>query len=471
RIMDPACGSGQFLTSVFKRLRSLYTNIGISIEEAGRRIVLHNLIGYDSDPTAVYIARHNLSMLSGLPVSEITSIRHNDFIYKDSLSLEQDTLSEDQYDLIIGNPPWGSTLTPEEKKYYRAAYYSAKSGINTFTLFIERSLELLKEKGRLSFLVPEALLNIRAHRNCREMLITHTQIQNINLWGDQFKGVYAPAISFCCVKDTTHNKDNTITINDVTHKRFDTMYVKQAAVRRVPEHIISIHFTVHALDIIEHMNTVNCYYLKDSARFFLGIVTGNNPRFLSDSRSEDTPDPILTGRDITPYRAGKAGTYFRYDPDALQQTAPRELYLTKNKIIYKFIGKRLTFAMDREGHYTLNNVNGFIPDMETVTPEAMLAILNSSLIQYFYEKNFFTIKVLRGNLERLPLKKLSGEAEKLLTGLALEAMNADGLSENKRIQDTIDDIVFHEYDITEKNAYRIWEEYNSSKGQQILPNH
>ncbi len=470
KILDPSCGSGQFLLSAFKKLLTQYISLNFSKEEAINNILNYNLFGCDIDKTALSITAYNISLFSGIPVNEIKHLYHNDYIYKDAFSLEQDSLLQHQFNLIIGNPPWGSSLSSEEKKYFRQNYYSAKSGINTFTLFIERSLELLIERGRLSFLIPEALLNIKAHSNCRELLINNTQLQNITLWGDQFKDVYAPCISLSCTTDTGYEKTNMIEISDYKSKDNTNLYIRQSDLKRIPQNIISIHYTENAINLIDHIHSQKCFYLKDNAKFFLGIVTGNNPKYISTEYSEDTPDPIITGRDVSSYQIRHSGHYFKYDSNKLQQTAPQDLYLTKNKILYKFIGKRLTFALDKEGIYTLNNVNCFIPDMETITAEAMLAILNSSLIQYFYEKSFFTVKVLRGNLERLPIKKLTGEAESLLSKLAMEAMEADKISRKQEIQDSIDDIVFHEYDIVEKEAYKIWEEYNSNKNQRILPN-
>lgn len=469
-LMDPACGSGQFLIRAYRFLFTQYTSLGFSEKQAAESIISYNIFGCDRDKTALEITAFNLSKISGISKNGIRNLFHNDFIYKDSFSLEQDSLVSREFDLIIGNPPWGSSLSAEEKKYYRQVYYSAKSGVNTFTLFIERSLDLLKEKGRLAFLIPQALLNIKAHKNCRELLINNTNIESVTLWGEQFKDVYAPSVSLTCEKDSTHNKKGMIRIADRISKTGDELFVKQSDFRRTPDHIISIHFSESALNIIEHISSQNCYYLKDSAQFFLGIVTGNNPKYIAPAYSDMTPDPIIMGKDVSPYKINHSGHFFKYDPKILQQTAPKNLYESKDKIIYKFIGKKLTFAMDREGLFTLNNVNGFIPDMDTVSAEAMLAILNSSLIQYFYEKSFFTVKVLRGNLERLPIKKLSTPARKMLSDLAKEAMETDGLSRTKEIQDTIDDIVFHEYDIAEKDAYHIWEEHNSSKRQQVLPN-
>jgi SAM-dependent methyltransferase len=468
KVLDPACGSGQFLIHFYDKLYQKYLAHNCTLEEASH-FALNNIYGFDIDAKAILIAKKNISKLSGI-APELVKIHKMDFIYKDNLQFDQQHILNEQFDVIIGNPPWGSTLSAEEKKYYRKNYYSAKSGINTFTLFIERSLEQLKEKGSLSLLIPEAFLNIKAHQNCREIILNNSEIKKITLWGDCFKNVFAPSISVQTEKNSSFEKDNTIHIyNKSRNGSYGDVMIKQKHLIGTHQNIINVNFSERAMNLIHHISDQDCFYLQNKAKFFLGIVTGNNPKYLSTTQSDEFPDRIIQGRDLSKFQVGEAKKFFKYDPSVLQQAAPQNLYQSKDKILYKFIGKKLTFAMDREGLYSLNNVNGFIPNMDSTSAEAMIAVLNSSLMQYFYEKNFFTVKVLRGNLEKLPLKKLSQDATNLLSNLARNAAETSSMSELNSFTSAIDDIVFHEYDIKDKHAYHIWEESNTTKFQQILP--
>ncbi|MDA3899961.1 MAG: N-6 DNA methylase [Spirochaetes bacterium] len=470
KFLDPACGSGHFLILLFKKLQCIYVQNNIPSQQAAIEIIKNNLYGFDIDSLAIKIARFNISQIASVPEENISNIMCRNFILKDSLQFDQPIIPENNYDIIIGNPPWGSTLTKDEKKYYRKAYSSAKSGINTFTLFIERSLELLKEKGALAFLVPEALLNIKAHQNCRKYILENSKISNITLWGDQFEDVYSPAISFLISKSSALIKQNTFKLCSRTNsKKNNDLIINQSSLQQSYQNIININYSSQTQDILSHINSQECYYLENRAQFFLGIVTGNNTRHVQTTQTEEYPDRILVGKDVTPYQINYSGHTFSFNPKKLQQTAPKHLYEQKNKILYKFIGKRLTFAIDREGYYMLNSVNGFIPDMENVSSEAMLAILNSTLMQYFYEKKFFTLKTLRGNLEKLPIRKLSSDAEGLLSDLSNQMMNSQSLSENQHLQENIDDIVFSQYDINDKQAYYIWDAYNNERAQMFLP--
>ena len=63
--------------------------------------------------------------------------------------------------LLIGNPPYGITLTDSEKKLYKTIYNSTKTtkgiqkgSMDSFSLFIELSFNLLKKNGNFAMIIP-----------------------------------------------------------------------------------------------------------------------------------------------------------------------------------------------------------------------------------------------------------------------------------------------------------------------------
>lgn len=471
KILDPACGSGQFLIKAFSLLLNIYLKNGYDAQTASRRILKNNLFGYDIDSTALLIAEYNLKNVAFIYDVELNLKNHN-FLLRDDFAFDNSNPFDVSFNYIVGNPPWGSNLTAQEKKYFRKNYFSAKSGINTFTLFIEKAIEELSENGKVGFLIPEAYLNIKAHSNSRKNVLENCLINEISLWGDQFEKVYAPAISLSLTMNQNYKKhhENIVDICDEKNREENTRtLIPQHHYYNTYQNIFNVNYSQKAVNIINKIENQNCFYLKDNAKFFLGIVTGNNPKFISKEKNEDTPDPIIIGKDVKPYSINFSGNYFKYDSKVLQQTAPKELYEKKDKIIYKFIGKKLSFAIERDGYYTLNNVNGFITDDRLIDKNALVGILNSQVLQYYYEKNFFTLKVLRNNLESLPLIDLNKDSEKKISELSKMAMNTDLLCDRKKYTDNIDDILLYEYNLKDKEGYRIWEENATEKDQIILP--
>ena len=79
-----------------------------------------------------------------------------------------------------------------------------------------------------------------------------------------------------------------------------------------------------------------------------------------------------------------------------------ELYETKEKIIYRFISSKLCFFYDDKGRYILNSANLLIPNIG-ITPKQLTDLLNCEIINWLFQKLFNTHKVLRGDLETLPI--------------------------------------------------------------------
>lgn len=67
----------------------------------------------------------------------------------------------DGFDIVIGNPPYGASLSDADKKVYKESYITAKTipgvqkgSLDTYTLFIERGFNLLRKDGVLDYIVP-----------------------------------------------------------------------------------------------------------------------------------------------------------------------------------------------------------------------------------------------------------------------------------------------------------------------------
>lgn len=89
------------------------------------------------------------------------------------------------YDRIIANPPYGGWQSQEKrallKKLYPGLYVK-----ETYTLFLFRCIQLLKDSGILVFIVPDTFLNLHMHTKLRDYLLTHTKICEIALFPSSF---------------------------------------------------------------------------------------------------------------------------------------------------------------------------------------------------------------------------------------------------------------------------------------------
>ena len=108
------------------------------------------------------------------------------------------------------------------------------------------------------------------------------------------------------------------------------------------------------------------------------------------------------------------------------------MYRADEKLFYRFICDQLVFAYDNKQRLSLNSCNIVIPKIKGLKIKYILAILNSRVAQFFYQKQFNSVKVLRSHIESIPLPfastKIQDEiisiTEKLIEGCDLKEATA-----------------------------------------------
>ena len=62
------------------------------------------------------------------------------------------------FDVVVGNPPYVQSrsefIGEAQKSYFNKNYKTAQYQLNTYTLFVEKSFLLMKEKSILGFIIP-----------------------------------------------------------------------------------------------------------------------------------------------------------------------------------------------------------------------------------------------------------------------------------------------------------------------------
>ncbi len=85
------------------------------------------------------------------------------------------------FDVVIGNPPYGVNFNKGNGKTYERLYSTFNWRGESYILFIERAVSILKEAGHFSFIIPDTLLNLGFTKACRSFILKMTKIKEINL--------------------------------------------------------------------------------------------------------------------------------------------------------------------------------------------------------------------------------------------------------------------------------------------------
>lgn len=445
KIIDPCCGSGNFILKTFLKLRDEHTRLGKSIEDAELFILKQQLFGFDIDPIAVTLCKLNLLIhLNSQPCNELMP----KIVVQNTLKTIEHNKT---YDIIIGNPPWGYNFPKDDLAFFERHYHIAKTSSESFNLFIECSLNLLNENGLLSFVLPESLLNVSTHAAMRKLLLA-TTIQQISILGQQFSKVYAPSIVLTVYKKAPSNQHEII-----VKKHGETIAILQQRFCENDQYIFNVHASNLEDGIIEYMNRLpNTAFLKDHADFALGIVTGNNKEFILNEKPKNG-EIILTGSNIFKYNYIPQEQYIVFDPSKFQQVAPESLYRAKEKLIYRFINANLVFAYDNRQTLSLNSANIVIPKLDGYLTKYILALLNSRAAQFYFHYTFFSVKVLRKHIESIPLPACSKEKQLEIIQYVDHLLETTDSEKRTELYEKIDAMVMNLYQFNQKQQNTIKE--------------
>lgn len=143
-ILDPSCGSGEFLLSCQKYFKNPNLN-GFEIDK--------NL----SDIASKLIKNSNIKNLNTLNID----------------------VDKKKYDYVIGNPPYFEIKLNE--KFKEKHLDIIKGRVNIFSLFIKIGLQLLKDGGYLAYVVPPSMNNGAYFSKLREYIIENSSLEYLHI--------------------------------------------------------------------------------------------------------------------------------------------------------------------------------------------------------------------------------------------------------------------------------------------------
>ena len=105
------------------------------------------------------------------------------------------------FDVIVGNPPWGGDID-KELDYFHTWYPSTtREHTDSFKLFVDRGLQLVRTGGLVSMIVPNTLLRQRRLKDVRSVMLQHRILYLTDLGEDVFPRVVAPSCIYVVEKN------------------------------------------------------------------------------------------------------------------------------------------------------------------------------------------------------------------------------------------------------------------------------
>ncbi len=350
------------------------------------------------------------------------------------------------FDVVLGNPPYvrQETLGPVQKGYFKTHFKVYHGVADLYAYFIERAVSLLREDGRFGYIVANKWLRANYGAPLRAWL-KQQHIEEITDFGDLpvFPGVTTyPCLLFITKREPTETfqavKIDSLDFEDLHEERKRLAYTVRQSTLSNDGWSLSDERTQLLLEKIRAAGIPLSEYVN--GKIYYGIKTGFNEAFViddavreqliaTDPRSAELIKPFLAGRDIKRYEplpsgkwlilmprgwtrkqsngAKNAWHWLRLNyPAIADHLAPHEekakkrydkgeywwelracdYYgeFEKGKILLPDISPRGNFTLDESGGFFAANTCYLLPSDDLF----LLGVLNSSLMDYYYRKNF-----------------------------------------------------------------------------------
>lgn len=140
KVLDPACGTGGFLTCSLENIRKQVKNV------EDRTILQNSILGIEKKPLPHLLAVTNLILHD----IEQPQIRRDNSLSKPIRDIAQ----QDKVDVILTNPPFGGTEEPGIESNFPASFRTRE----TADLFLVLVMHKLKQGGRAGIVLPDGFL-------------------------------------------------------------------------------------------------------------------------------------------------------------------------------------------------------------------------------------------------------------------------------------------------------------------------
>ncbi|MBR4997859.1 MAG: N-6 DNA methylase [Bacteroidaceae bacterium] len=304
------------------------------------------------------------------------------------------------FDIVIGNPPYityrgkeKNSISDSELNNLIATYtHSAEYKVNSYALFTEAGINICNVRGTISYIIPGTILQNDYLKKIREFLVCKNQIKEIVSFSNKVFDAVTDSIILRCKKGFVEN--NTMLFKRVSDLSLVPTEEKEFATGEWDNsdklYVIDLKST-SADSVIFSKMEASGLKVEDYYKIYVGIVAKGIKQFLSNTKDTIYHKKYLQGKHIAPYQIIFKSVYINFIPELLHSNTDQFVYEQKEKILVRKTGNILMASLDSEQYYTDQSLyNLYLKPNKWYNNKVLLAILNSKLLNYYYNKKLIT---------------------------------------------------------------------------------
>ena len=452
KVLDPACGSGAFLTQAFDYLleeyQKVYEKIDFLRNEYGQRsifsltplqkeVLQNNIYGVDLNEEAVEITKLSLWLKTASQNQSLANLDSN--IKVGNSLIEDEEIAGDKafkwnqefpqimdnggFDIVLGNPPWVSLtgkfanqISEGEIDYLINRYESNTYMPNLYEYFVKISLQLTKDGGVHSFIVPDRLGFNQQFVNLRERMLKNYTLMKL-MYRVDFPGITTDTMVYT-IKKSKPEKDHIIKVNAYGN---DYLNIQQQ------DYLCHDNFTFDYFDNQEAYNII-CKMEENKESILLGSIVkstsgcGGKASKITETKESKEQIKVYKGEDIGRYQI-KGCHYFEFkDENITGRTRDEEKLSFPEKVLLRKTGRSIIATYDDSGVFPEQSLYFLYEPKQEYDLKYILALMNSRLFSFYYTARLVTNlesmpQLKNHHLEKFPILELEKEKQEELVDL------------------------------------------------------
>ena len=395
-----------------------------------------------------------------------------------------DVILNGGFDVVIANPPYVVVKDDESKKKYREMYKEGVFGrMNLYGLFIQRSLQLLREDGQLQFINPRSLLTDSYFTNLRKVIKQKSELRGVTLIADR-RSTFARVLQECIIlhlsKKAAPGKSYLVYTRAITtpedlnsqeeRKCIDSKRVLLSAAHQWAFFIGASEFEY---EVFERMAAKKSNLGSLALKAETGKVQFDKYKEFAQETDEENACRLIWAENVQRYhvretrkRAGKEWL----SKEIAKMITPNitgagiiTQRITANEQPRRIIATSILPSEAGTTHTYAENHTNFIQLNDTKQRQFILATLNSSLAELIFRRLNSNTQVSAGELNALPLLPLPDQTTlEEIDDLVRTLMKSGGVDVNpSTVRDSIaieiklDNIIGKLYGFSESEVERI----------------